>query len=136
MIRGGGIVPDFAELLKTYREAAGFSQRSLARSASINPAIISRIESGDRGPSGSAQVVAIARALKLDQEKTDSLLARAGFWPEVYQAVGPQDPTLLTVARLLADRRLGKREHERFRRVVALLAEQWAAALARPEGTP
>ena len=136
MIRGGGIVPDFAELLKTYREAAGFSQRSLARSASINPAIISRIESGDRGPSGSAQVVAIARALKLDQEKTDSLLARAGFWPEVYKAVGPQDPTLLTVARLLADRRLGKRERERFRRVVALLAEQWAAALARPEGTP
>jgi len=136
-------VPDFAELLKTYREAAGFSQRSLARTAKINPAIISRMESGDRGPSGPPQVLAIARALSLEQDKTDALLSRGGFWPEVYLAVGPQDPTLLTVARLLADRRLSKRERERFRRVILLLAEQWAttaaaaaAAATRPEDTP
>lgn len=138
-------MPDFAELLKTYREAAGFTQRSLARAANINPAIISRMESGDRGPSGPPQVIAIARALGLDQAKTDNLLSRAGFWPEVYLAVGPQDPTLLTVARLLADRRLGKRDRERFRRVIALLADQWAAGAAaaaaaaaaqRPEGAP
>jgi transcriptional regulator with XRE-family HTH domain len=94
-------VPDFAELLKTFREAAGLSQRSLARASEINPAIISRMESGDRGPSGPAQVLAIAR--------------------------------------LLADKRLSKRDRERFRRVISLLTEQWAATAAadasRPEAT-
>lgn len=133
-------MPDFAELLKTFREAAGLSQRSVARASEINPAIISRMESGDRGPSGPAQVLAIARALGLEQDKTDALLSRAGFWPEVYLAVGPQDPTLLTIARLLADGRLAKRDRERFRRVIAILAEQWAAtaaaAASQPEATP
>ena len=120
-------VADFAALLKRYREQAGVSQRALARDSAINPAIISRMESGDRGPSGPDQVFAIARALALSTEQTDSLLTSVGFWPEAYSTLGPQDPTLLAVARVLGSRELPEGERARFRRVLDLLAEQWSA---------
>jgi len=118
-------MPDFADLLKQFRQASGLSQRALARAAAINPAIANRLESGDRGPSGPDQVRAISRALGLDLEQSDRLLGAAGFWPDVYLRVGPGDPTLLRVARLLAHPGLSDSDRVRFRQVVELLIDQW-----------
>lgn len=115
----------FAQLLKRYREDTGYSQRALARASQINPAIISRLESGDREPSGPEQVLAITRALGLDADRTDSLLASAGHWPRAILALGPQDETLLALAKLLTDGRLEDGARARFRQVVQILAEQW-----------
>ncbi len=117
----------FADLLREYRERAGFSQRALARASDINPAIISRLESGDRTPSGPDQVLAITRALALDDLNSDKLLASAGYWPRAVLGLGPQDETLLTLARLLSDERLNPEAKIRFRHVLHLLAEQWMA---------
>lgn len=119
---------EFAELLRTYRQASGLSQRALARAAGINPAIANRLESADRGPSGPDQVRALARALRLEAEQEDRLLGAAGFWPDVYLRVGPGDPTLLRVARLLANQRVAEPERARFRRIVDLLIDQWVGA--------
>lgn len=118
----------FAALLRAYRQQAGLSQRGLASASGVNPAIISRMESGGRGASGPAQVMALARALRLDAAQADALLASAGFWPAVFLALGPQDETLLSVARVLTDPRVSLAARDRLRRVVALLAEQWVAA--------
>ncbi|MGH2460219.1 MAG: helix-turn-helix domain-containing protein [Chloroflexota bacterium] len=118
-------MPDFAELLKQLRQASGLSQRALARAAAINPAIANRLESGDRGPSGPDQVRAIARALGLDPNRSDQLLGAAGFWPDVFLRVGPGDPTLLRVARLLARPDLSDPDRARFRQIVDLLIDQW-----------
>ena len=120
-------VEAFAARLKELREATGMTQRALARASAINPAIISRMESADRGPSGPEQVLAIARALALSPEQTDALLTRAGFWPEVFFYIGPQDETLLRVARVLASRNFPEAARARFRRVIELLAQQWLA---------
>ncbi len=117
----------FAELLRAYREEVGLSQRALSRSSGVNPAIISRLESGDRAPSGPDQVLAIAGALALDGPRADSLLASAGYWPKAILALGPQDETLRDVARVLSAADLGADAKLRFRRVVGLLAEQWGA---------
>ncbi len=117
----------FGDLLRTYRERAGLSQRSLAARSGVNVAIINRMEGGDRGASGPEQVLAIAGALGLDQQDTDSLLASAGFWPRALLQLGPGDPTLLTVARVLGAPHLDDTSKERFRRVAELLAEQWLA---------
>ena len=125
----------FAALLRTYREASGLSQRALARAAQINPAIISRMESGDRGPSGPAQVRAIAEALALDEQGGDDLLTSAGFWPRVYLDLGPQDPSLLAVARTVAASAANPAYQQRFRRVLDLLCAQWQAQMERPQGT-
>ncbi|MDA8219815.1 MAG: helix-turn-helix transcriptional regulator [Dehalococcoidales bacterium] len=132
---GGKGGSEFAQLLKALREASGLSQRALARAAQINPAIISRMEGGERGPSGPAQVFAIARALSLGQQDTDALLASAGFWPGVYLQVGPDDPTLLAVARTLATEFRDEAAKARFRQLVALLAEQWQTLPRRDEGS-
>ena len=128
------VVPGFGDLLRSYRERAGLSQRALARASKVNPAIISRLESDDRGPSGPEQVLAIARALGLDAEQADALLASAGYWPTAFLALGPRDATLTCVARVLAATGLDDDERARFRRVVELLAEQWAASARRSHG--
>lgn len=113
----------FAELLRKQREKAGLSQRGLARSSRINPAIISRMESGDRGPSGPEQVMAIGSALGLDEGEVDALLASAGFWPLSILRLGPGDETLRLVARVLAG--ASSTSRSRFRSVIKLLAEEW-----------
>ncbi len=118
-------LPTFAELLKRYREEAGLSQRALSRASGVNPAIISRMESGDRGPSCPGQVLAIGRALHLDTTRTDALLASAGYWPQAVLALGPQDETLLAVAHLLSDNEIPLEGRLRFREVVRLLVDQW-----------
>lgn len=126
-------MPAFAELLKSYRAARGMSQRALARAARINPAIANRLENGERGPSGPDQVRAIATALGLDAEQSDRLLGAAGFWPDVYLRVGPDDRTLLRVAQLLASPRVAEPDRDRFRAVIDLLVAQWTATA---EGAP
>jgi transcriptional regulator with XRE-family HTH domain len=117
--------PSFAELLRRLRGRAAVSQRALARSSRINPAIISRLESGDRGPSGPEQVLAIAAALRLDSADADALLASAGFWPRALLELGPADETLRAVARALTSPKTDSSDRLRFRRMVALLVEQW-----------
>ncbi len=124
----------FAELLKRYREETGQSQRALSRSSGVNPAIISRMESGDRSPSGPDQVMALARALDLDAGRSDSLLASAGYWPRAILSLGPQDETLRTVANVLASPQVSKGSRLRFRRTVQLLAEQWLGSTGETEG--
>lgn len=117
----------FGRLLKTFREQAGLTQRGLARASGVNSAIVSRLESDDRAPSGPAQVLALARALRLAPAETDRLLAAAGLWPQVFLAVGPDDPSLLAVARLLASERVDGRAKACLRRVIDDLAGYWLA---------
>jgi len=118
----------FGELLRQARQARGLSQRALARASRVNPAIVSRLESGDRLPSGPDQVRALATALALDRPETDALLASAGFWPQSLLDLGPADPTLLAVAHLLTSPRLTTPERTRFRAVLGLLIDQWLSA--------
>lgn len=136
----------FAGLLAHSRRRSGLSQRELATASGVNPAIICRMERGERGPSGPTQVLAIARALRLDAQETDELLASAGLWPDVYRALGPDDPTLLAVARILASAHVTAQAKARLRSTLALLTEQWlddasggpatAALAARLSGPP
>ena len=107
------------------RQKAGLSQRGLAKLSRINPAIISRMERADRGASGPEQVLSIASALGLDDERSDSLLASSGFWPRAILHLGPRDETLLAVARVLARKDGDGASKERFRSVIALLVEEW-----------
>jgi transcriptional regulator with XRE-family HTH domain len=118
-------VPPFAERLRQARLRRGLSQRALARASRINPAIVSRLESGDRGPSGPEQVRALAAALALDPADADALLASAGYWPQSLLDLGPADETLLGIAQLLTSPRVSPPDRARFRGVVRLLVEQW-----------
>lgn len=121
---GSSVESSFGALMRHYRERAGMSQRALAKVSEINPAIISRLETGDRMPSGPQQVLSIARSLNLSPTDSDTLLAMAGHWPSTILTLGPQDETLLEVARVLSTKNLKEEDLRRFRAIVHLLAEQ------------
>jgi transcriptional regulator with XRE-family HTH domain len=120
--------PRFPALLRAARLRRGVSQRGLARASGINPAIVSRLESGDRGPSGPEQVLALTGALGLEPAAADALLASAGYWPRSLLDLGPADETLLAVARVLSSPGVSYPARARFRQLVGLLAEQWLGA--------
>jgi transcriptional regulator with XRE-family HTH domain len=115
----------FPELLRRARGRRGLSQRALARASRINPAVVSRLESGDRGPSGPEQVLALAAALSLDAADADALLASTGYWPRSLLDLGPGDETLLAVARVLTSPKTDAAQRARFRWLIELLVEQW-----------
>jgi transcriptional regulator with XRE-family HTH domain len=68
----------FPAALRKVREAAGISQRGLARASGLTPAYISLLEGGRRTPERSA-VERLATALRLDEAGQAALLVAAGY---------------------------------------------------------
>lgn len=116
---------EFGARLRAAREAAGLSQNALARLTGLNPATINRLESGERAPSNRELVEKVCDALRLGPAERDEMLASAGHNPDVYERVSPSDPTLVAVARVLADPALGDGEKEEFRAVLNSIARRW-----------
>jgi transcriptional regulator with XRE-family HTH domain len=123
----------YGELLRAYREPR-MKQRPLARAVGLNPTLLNRSEKGTRQPADAAEVLAIAAALDLSADERDRLLAAAGYWPAVLQALGPGDLTLRAVAVVLADPSLSDDAKRAFRTAV----ESMGAAVAAVDraGTP
>ena len=100
----GGRVSTFGILLKTYRQRAGLTQHELAVQAGLSPSTISRVEKGERGPPGKRkQVLALAKALGLSQDETDTLLLPAGLAPSTAPGLllHPRDEMLYLLAQEL-----------------------------------
>jgi transcriptional regulator with XRE-family HTH domain len=94
----------FGLLLKTYRERANISQNDLAVKAGLSASTISRIEGGSRGPLGKRrQILAIAKALDLQQDEVDTLLSAADLAPSTApeMSLHPRDETLYRLAQEL-----------------------------------
>ena len=108
--RGGSSGPaPFGAVLRELRSRAGLSQNALARRAEVDPAYINRLEKPPRAPAGRAAgpprrpvVLRLAEATELGPIEADRLLAAAGHCPEAIARLGGWDPTLATVAELLA----------------------------------
>ena len=94
----------FGNILKSYRERAGLSQTELAEQAGLSGSTISRIESGERNPlRRRSQVMALVKALGLNQAETDSLLSAADLAPSTATELSlhPRDDTLYKIAKEL-----------------------------------
>lgn len=94
----------FGMLVKVHRERAQLTQSELAARAGLSTSTISRLEGGERGPPRRrTQVLALAKALELDQEETDILLSAGGFAPSTAPELSlhPRDETLYRIAREL-----------------------------------
>ena len=70
----------FGRLLRAYRRREGLSQTALATRAQLGNSHVSRLESGDRQPSRDT-VLALAQALRLNDQQYDRLLVAAGLAP-------------------------------------------------------
>ena len=94
----------FGILLKTYRQRAGLSQNELAVKAGLSASTISRVESGTRSPLRKrSQVLALAKALGLQQADIDALLSASDLAPSTAPELSlhPRDETLYRIAREL-----------------------------------
>ena len=94
----------FGLLLKTYRERINLSQNDLAIKAGLSASTISRIEGGSRGPLGKRrQILALAKALDLQQGEVDTLLSAADLAPSTApeMSLHPRDETLYRLAQEL-----------------------------------
>ncbi|MBX6772188.1 MAG: helix-turn-helix transcriptional regulator [Chloroflexi bacterium] len=121
----------FPSLLRAFRERAGLSQSALARRAGLDPSFINRLESGQRTADRTVAMRLVA-ALGLDQADTDRLLAAGGYLPDTLARIGPDDPTLQTVVRILTDERLSPEDRAEFREVIRLLARRWQPDASTP----
>jgi transcriptional regulator with XRE-family HTH domain len=70
--------PRFGVLLRKYRQAAGVSLRGLARYLSIDPSLLSRVESGQRKALDFHYLVAIVERFQLKPEQARQLI-NAGY---------------------------------------------------------
>jgi len=123
----------FGAAVHALRLEAGLSLNQLARRAGIDPAYVHRIESRaiERPPlPRRAVVVAIAAALGLDAQRSDSLLAQAGYAPEAVLELGGWDEALATTAQLLADPELSGPAKAEFREILRILAGRWGRTSA------
>ncbi len=77
----------FGELLGTYRDRLGMSQRTLARRIDLSPSQLSRIESGQRRPPPAETVLRMIEVLRLGEDGAAKLLEAAGYSPELFQSV-------------------------------------------------
>ena len=108
----------YGETLARLRERRGVSQRALARGLGFSHTLVVRSEAGTRAPADPDEVRRVARLLALDADDTDELLTSAGYWPAVFIALGPNDPTLRRVAGALLQQRDDPERAERLRRAV------------------
>jgi transcriptional regulator with XRE-family HTH domain len=123
----------FGAAVHALRREAGLSLNQLARRAGIDPAYVHRIESRAvvRPPlPRRAVVVAIAAALGLDAQRTDALLAQAGYAPEAVLELGGWDEALATTADLLIDPSLSGPAKAEFREMLRILARRWGHSRA------
>ncbi|MCL4508439.1 MAG: helix-turn-helix domain-containing protein [Chloroflexi bacterium] len=116
---------DFGSILRRYRMRSGLSQNALAKLVGINASYINRLESGEREAPTREVALALAGALDLVPEEVDRLLFSAGHLPPSLQKLGPGDPTLTAVTRLLTNDRLTPEARADFRAVVETLVFRW-----------
>ena len=120
----------YATLLGGFRARRGLSLRAVAAAVGLHPQELARSEAGRRRPSDGAELLSLAGVLGLEPEERDELLAAAGAWPGDYLLLGPADPTLRAVARVLAAPSVPDDLRGPFRAAVDRLAAGMLAAAA------
>ena len=124
--------PTFAEVLRRLREARGRSKTALAAAVGTDSGYLTRCEQGERTPSTVELVDRIARALDCSPAETDQLRVAAGFLPLALEKVGPDDPEIVLLARLLDPAALPESARQAVRGVVRSLGH----LLPRSPGAP
>lgn len=104
----------FGRELALLREGREWSKADLAKRAGLDPSSITRFEQGSRNPDRET-VLLLATSMVLPAIDRDRLLAAAGYRSEVWD-----DPMLVELAHILADRTLPAGIRDQVRSVVQM----------------
>jgi transcriptional regulator with XRE-family HTH domain len=114
---------DFGNLLKSLREKNGVSQSKLAERAYFDHSYVSRLESGARMPTREA-VDRLGKAMGLEMNELDSLLASAGFLPKDVTSLLSNEPALGEVLEMLQDETVPSEFRENMRSMLRIMVQQ------------
>ena len=109
-----GEIVEFARLLERFRDERGWSKADLAKRAALDPSSITRFEQGTRNPDRET-ILQLSAAMALPLAERDTLLAAAGYRSEIWD-----EPLLIEISHLLADRQLPLAAREEVRSVLRM----------------
>lgn len=115
--------PTFASTLREVRLLCRLSQSGLALRAGFDHSHVSRLESGGRNPTHKA-VVRLARAMELNDIRTDQLLASAGYLPESPENLIAGEPVVGELLEFLQDVTVSAEVRDDVRNMAMLLVRQ------------
>lgn len=119
--RGAGDAPSFGSLLRGLREARGLPMKDLGERAGLHQTFISRLESGERGPSREA-VDALVDALDASEADRFRLLVAADL-------MVPLDPLLAALAEVFWSERVPPAARARLQALVEVAVAYAQAAM-------
>jgi len=105
---------DFARQLKRLRDERAWSKADLAKRSELDPSSITRFEQGTRNPDRET-ILQLSAAMALPLAERDTLLAAAGYRSEIWD-----EPLLIEISHLLADRQLPLAAREEVRSVLRM----------------
>lgn len=124
--RAGSAPPRFGPMLASLRDGRGLLRKQLADAAGLDPSTVTRLESGERGPSREV-VDRLANALDASSAELHALLTAAEILP-AEAAILLDEPELARLSMVLADPTLTVL-HRRLLLTYVELAVAHAAAL-------
>jgi transcriptional regulator with XRE-family HTH domain len=77
----GGVMSDFSNKLREYRERLGMKQRVLADRVGLTNGHLNKIEKGTRKPPGVETILSMMAVLRLSRSEAEELIQLAGFSP-------------------------------------------------------
>lgn len=113
----------FATMLRVIRESRGMSQATLARLTDLDSGYLTRCEQGTRVPATLDVIERLIGALRCSDAEANALRVAAGFLPPAVARVGPADPEIVTLARLLDPTVFSEATRQSVRSVVRGLGE-------------
>lgn len=124
---------EFGELLHTFRERAQLSQRALAKEIGVDPSYVNRLERSERNPPDRDLTLKMAAALKLTPAETDAFIFAAGGLPLALERLSWPDPTIVSLADVLADPTIPMHERKELRQIITLLLHRWRPNTTEPQ---
>lgn len=115
----------FGDALRAVRVRMNLSQGQVAQRVGLDRSYVNRLEAGERGAPSAQVIVAMATALDLDESDTDHLLLAGGLPVKALVELGLDDPTLLALARRLADARVPEANRAALRSTIDAILAHW-----------
>jgi predicted transcriptional regulator len=115
----------YGDILQKIRVDKGYSQNHLAKMAGVHSSYINRLESGERDVPSQEIHMVLVQTLRPSFEDNQELSYAAGYIPPALKKVGPNNPAIRSVLKVLSSSIMSQGEKDAFCFSVQKMAEEW-----------